>query len=606
MALKSILIDEDENDEELNEELQTLDESEIALLTRQLRRVLQSKAQRPNYSQNYTPNNKSNYPTTGYNKGKINQSPNGYNNANNNGTYTPPKPKEQNPEETPNVCFECKQPGHFKRECPKLSKGRILVAENGWDLSEDEETSEATEEVVNLCLMALEDDSSSSDISTSNDEVSSRTKLLHNMHLFNDSSLNLLDMSKSDLIDLLVEMNERNNSVNQHTLSRISELNLKHEEEVSSLCEQNDFLKNENNKYKDVVTKLEIENISLVLNTEELENEKLQLNENTRMLHVDLLNLKIQNESLAQGKSNSVVQKDNDELVHALSEKDEIFELETQRLKDEHSKILAQVMDQERILNDKINILSKEKDDLERTIQKFTKGNELLDKMIKNGEIKGKYMWVRKGTKPYTKVDRFVPNNYVDGTQRKPKFSYVQKPIVYQNRNSGYKAYTNGQSSRSHFVPSHRFYPQNTMYYSNDRNNMYQGGNYQKPRYYDYSRNNASRNSYVPTHAYTMPSFYNANVCLVTKQDMWYLDSGCSRHTTGNKSLLKSIRKVTAGSVTFGDSSKGSIIGIGDIGNEHFKIANVQLVTGLKYNLLSISQLCDNGYKMTLGYGIVD
>ncbi|XP_063936203.1 uncharacterized protein LOC135147247 [Daucus carota subsp. sativus] len=402
MALKSILIDEDENDEELNEELQNLDESEIALLTRQLRRVLQSKAQRygkgflksnnqqrvfnsngrPNYSQNYTPNNKSNYPTTGYNKGKINQSPNGYNNANNNGTYTPPKPKEQNPEETPNVCFECKQPGHFKRECPKLSKGRILVAENGWDLSEDEETSEATEEVVNLCLMALEDDSSSSDISTSNDEVSSRTKLLHNMHLFNDSSLNLLDMSKSDLIDLLVEMNERNNSVNQHTLSRISELNLKNEEEVSSLCEQNDFLKNENNKYKDVVTKLEIENISLVLNTEELENEKLQLNENTRMLHVDLLNLKIQNESLAQGKSNPVVRKDNDELVHALREKDEIFELETQRLKDEHSKILAQVMDQERILNDKINILSKEKDDLARTIQKFTKGNELLDKMV--------------------------------------------------------------------------------------------------------------------------------------------------------------------------------------------------------------------------------
>ena len=190
------------------------------------------------------------------------------------------------------------------------------------------------------------------------------------------------DRSKSDLIDLLVEMNERNNSVNQHTLSRISELNLKHEEEVSSLCEQNDFLKNENNKYKDVVTKLEIENISLVLNTEELENEKLQLNENTRMLHVDLLNLKIQNESLAQGKSNSVVQKDNDELVHALSEKDEIFELETQRLKDEHSKILAQVMNQERILNNKINILSKEKDDLERTIQKFTKGNELLDKMV--------------------------------------------------------------------------------------------------------------------------------------------------------------------------------------------------------------------------------
>ena len=79
---------------------------------------------------------------------------------------------------------------------------------------------------------------------------------------------------------------------------------------------------------------------------------------------------------------------------------------------------------------------------------------------------------------------------------------------------------------------------------------------------------------------------------------MWYLDSGCSRHMTGNKSLLNNIKKVAAGDVTFGDSSKGRIIGIGDIGNDRVKISNVQLVTGLKYNLLSISQLCDNEYKV--------
>ncbi|XP_074337291.1 uncharacterized protein LOC141674486 [Apium graveolens] len=230
MALKSILIDEEENDDELNEEIQNLDESEIALLTRQLRRM-----QNTNVFNNNTP------------------------------TYTPPKQKEQNKEEIQEVCYECKQPRHFKRECPKLIKERSLVAENGWDLSEDEEAPEASEEIMNLCLMAIGDASTSKEISTSNQEV-----------------------------------------------------------------------------------------------------------------------------------------------------------------------------------------------------------------------------------------------------------------------------------------------------------------------------------------------------CLTAKQDLWYLDSGYSRHMTGNKSLLNNIKKVIAGSVTFGDSSKGIIIGIDDIGNEQFKISDVQLVTGLKYNHLSISQLCDNGNKMTLGCGIED
>lgn len=46
--------------------------------------------------------------------------------------------------------------------------------------------------------------------------------------------------------------------------------------------------------------------------------------------------------------------------------------------------------------------------------------------------------------------------------------------------------------------------------------------------------------------------------------------------------------------IWFGDNSTGTVIGIGTISfNEFCDISNVYLVKELKYNLLSISQLCD-------------
>ena len=53
------------------------------------------------------------------------------------------------------------------------------------------------------------------------------------------------------------------------------------------------------------------------------------------------------------------------------------------------------------------------------------------------------------------------------------------------------------------------------------------------------------------------------------------------------------------GTVTFGDDSKGKIVSIGSIklGSSPM-IENIDLVDGLKHNLLSISQLCDRGFKV--------
>ena len=54
-----------------------------------------------------------------------------------------------------------------------------------------------------------------------------------------------------------------------------------------------------------------------------------------------------------------------------------------------------------------------------------------------------------------------------------------------------------------------------------------------------------------------------------------------------------------SGTFTFRDDSKGNIIGIDNIkiGSSPM-IENVVLVDGFKHNLLSISQLCDQGFKV--------
>ncbi|KAH9735120.1 hypothetical protein KPL71_017636 [Citrus sinensis] len=84
------------------------------------------------------------------------------------------------------------------------------------------------------------------------------------------------------------------------------------------------------------------------------------------------------------------------------------------------------------------------------------------------------------------------------------------------------------------------------------------------------------------------------------KKNKWYLDSGCSRHMTRNYSWFSSFTKIeNGGDVSFGDNSKGKITGIGNVGNvSSTLIENVCLVENLKHNLLSISQLCDKGYRV--------
>ncbi|XP_019154690.1 PREDICTED: uncharacterized protein LOC109151226 [Ipomoea nil] len=82
------------------------------------------------------------------------------------------------------------------------------------------------------------------------------------------------------------------------------------------------------------------------------------------------------------------------------------------------------------------------------------------------------------------------------------------------------------------------------------------------------------------------------------RKERWYFDSGCSRHMTGEAKFLNNIKGST-GEVTFGDGVKGKITGIGTLNVTGLpKLKQVLLVEGLHSNLISISQLCDQEWKV--------
>jgi len=66
----------------------------------------------------------------------------------------------------------------------------------------------------------------------------------------------------------------------------------------------------------------------------------------------------------------------------------------------------------------------------------------------------------------------------------------------------------------------------------------------------------------------------------------------------GDRSLFLTLTMKEGGTVGFGGNQTGKIIGSSKIGNSSVSINNVWLVDGLKHNLLSISQFCDNGYDV--------
>nr|GEW40645.1 integrase, catalytic region, zinc finger, CCHC-type, peptidase aspartic, catalytic [Tanacetum cinerariifolium] len=79
---------------------------------------------------------------------------------------------------------------------------------------------------------------------------------------------------------------------------------------------------------------------------------------------------------------------------------------------------------------------------------------------------------------------------------------------------------------------------------------------------------------------------------------LWIIDSGCSKHMTGNRALLTNFVEKFLGTVRFGNNDFAVIAGYEDVVIGSMTIKKVYYVEGLGHNLFSFGQFCDKGLEV--------
>nr|GEV18597.1 retrovirus-related Pol polyprotein from transposon TNT 1-94 [Tanacetum cinerariifolium] len=80
---------------------------------------------------------------------------------------------------------------------------------------------------------------------------------------------------------------------------------------------------------------------------------------------------------------------------------------------------------------------------------------------------------------------------------------------------------------------------------------------------------------------------------------LWIIDSGCSKHMTGNRTLLINFVEKFLGTVRFGNNDFAMIAGYRDVVIGSMTINKVYYVEGLGHNLFSVGKFCDKGLEVS-------
>ncbi|WVZ75491.1 LOW QUALITY PROTEIN: hypothetical protein U9M48_023537 [Paspalum notatum var. saurae] len=83
-------------------------------------------------------------------------------------------------------------------------------------------------------------------------------------------------------------------------------------------------------------------------------------------------------------------------------------------------------------------------------------------------------------------------------------------------------------------------------------------------------------------------------------EDVWIMDSVSSRHMTRHRKWFSSLNPVsTKEYITFGDNGQGKVMGVGSVSlSAKLSLREVAFVRNLGFNLVSVSQLLDEGFEV--------
>ncbi|GJS07580.1 retrovirus-related pol polyprotein from transposon TNT 1-94 [Tanacetum coccineum] len=89
------------------------------------------------------------------------------------------------------------------------------------------------------------------------------------------------------------------------------------------------------------------------------------------------------------------------------------------------------------------------------------------------------------------------------------------------------------------------------------------------------------------------PTIDIPTIDIIVQLILFIVDSGCTKHMTGNLKLLCNFVEKFLGTVRFGNDQFAPILGYGDLIQGNVTIKRVYYVEGLNHNLFSVGQFCD-------------